>query len=100
FTTAGTAPNNTPPSVSITGPASGAIFTAPASIAVTASALDSDGTIAFVEFFAGNTSIGVDTAAPYGVTWANVPVGTYHVTAVATDSGNASTTSDLVSITV
>ena len=100
FTTAGTAPNNTPPTVSITSPASGATFTAPESIALTASALDSDGTIAFVEFFAGSTSIGVDTAAPYSVTWTNVPAGTYHLTAVATDNGNASTTSDFLSITV
>lgn len=100
FTTAGTAPNNTPPTVSITSPAVGATFTAPASIGVTASAADSDGTIARVEFFAGNTSIGVDTAAPYTVTWTNVPAGTYQLTAVATDNGNAMTTSGMVSITV
>ena len=100
FTTAGTAPNNTPPTVGITSPVAGATFTAPASIAVTASATDSDGTIARVEFFAGNTSIGVDTAAPYSVTWTNVPAGSYQLSAVATDSGNASTTSVTVSITV
>jgi hypothetical protein len=99
FTTAGTPPNQ-PPTVALTSPASGATFTAPATIAVTASALDSDGTIARVEVFAGNTSIGVDTVAPYSVTWTAVPAGTYHLTAVATDSGNASTTSDLLSITV
>ena len=100
FTTAGTAPNNTPPAVSLTSPAAGASFTAPASIAVTATASDSDGTIDRVEFFAGNTSIGVDTTAPYSVNWTNVPAGTYNLTAVATDNGNASTTSGLVSITV
>jgi hypothetical protein len=100
FTTAGTAPNNTPPTVSITTPAAGASFTAPASIGVTASAADSDGTIARVEFFAGNTSIGVDTAAPYSVAWTNVAAGTYQITAVATDNGNASTTSGIVAITV
>ena len=101
FTTAGTAPNNTPPTVSITSPASGATFTAPESIALTASALDSDGTIAFVEFFAGSTwNRRRHRRLRTAPAWTNVPAGTYHFTAVATDSGNASTTSDLLSITV
>ena len=100
FTTAGTAPNNAPPSASITTPSGGASFTAPAAITVTASASDSDGTIEKVEFFSGNTLIGSDTTAPYSITWNNVPAGSYNLTAVATDSGNASTTSGIVSISV
>jgi hypothetical protein len=100
FTTAGTAPNNVPPSVGLTSPANGATFTAPALITVSASAADSDGTIAKVEFYSGNTLIGTDTTSPYSITWSNVPGGTYSLTAVATDSGNATTTSTAVSITV
>lgn len=100
FTTAGIAPNNTPPTVAITGPTAGASFTAPATITLTASASDSDGTIAKVEFFSGNTLIGTATTSPYSVTWSNVLAGTYSLTAVATDSGNASTTSTAVSIDV
>jgi phosphatidylserine/phosphatidylglycerophosphate/cardiolipin synthase-like enzyme len=100
FVTAGTAPNNLPPSVSITSPAAGASFTAPATITVTANATDSDGTIAKVDFFAGNSLIGTDTTSPFSVSWTNVPAGSYSLTAVATDSGNATTTSSAVSITV
>lgn len=100
FTTAGTAPNNTPPTVSISSPAAGATFTAPATIAIAASAADGDGSIAKVEFYAGNTLIGSDTVAPYAIDWSGAGAGSYNLTAVATDNGNASTTSAAVSVTV
>ena len=57
-----TTPTNLPPSVSLTAPAAGSTFTAPANIAVSASASDSDGTIARVDFFAGGTAIGSATS--------------------------------------
>ena len=100
FQTAGAAPGNTPPSVALTMPASGATYTAPATVTVSAAASDSDGTIARVDFYAGSTLIGTDTTAPYNASWTNVAAGTYSLTAVATDDGNASTTSAPVSITV
>ena len=43
------------PSVTLTSPAGGATFTAPGTISLTASASDSDGTIAKVDFYAGST---------------------------------------------
>src|SRR3954468_12579683 len=100
FTTAGTASTNVPPTVSLTGPANGATFTAPANITVAANAADSDGTISKVDFFSGNTLIGTATAAPFSITWTNVAQGNYSLTAVATDSGNATATSSPVSISV
>ena len=100
FTTAGTAPNNMPPTVSLTSPAPNASYSAPATITLAASASDSDGTIARVDFYQGSTLIGSDTSSPYGLTWSNVPAGTYSLTAVATDDGNASTTSAAITITV
>ena len=99
-TTTGSPPPNVPPTVSISSPASGARFTAPATVAVTATASDSDGTIAQVRFFAGSTLIGTATSAPYSVTWSSVPAGTYSLTAVATDNASAATTSGSVTITV
>ena len=93
-------PPNVAPTVSIGTPASGAHFTAPADVTVTASAADSDGTIAKVEFFAGATSIGADTTAPYSVTWSGVAAGTYTLTAVATDNASGAATSNAISITV
>jgi regulation of enolase protein 1 (concanavalin A-like superfamily) len=93
-------PPNTPPSVTLTSPANGAIMTAPATVTLTASASDTDGTIARVDFFAGSTLVGSATAAPYSATWSNLPAGTYSLTASATDNSNATTTSSPVSLTI
>ena len=93
-------PPNQPPTVSLTSPAAGATFTAPATIAFAASASDSDGTIAKVEFFSGTTLLGTDTTAPYQFSWSNVPVGTYVLKAVATDDDGAVTSSSTVTVTV
>jgi hypothetical protein len=91
---------NAPPSVSITNPANNAVFTAPASITIDATATDSDGTISKVEFFQGATLLNTDTAAPYSFSWTNVAAGTYSLTAKATDNNNAVTSSSPVNVTV
>ncbi len=92
--------SNQPPAVSITAPAEGAVFTSPATITVTADASDSDGTVAQVDFYAGATVIGSDTAPPFSVTWNNVAAGNYALTAAATDILGATTSSAPVNITV
>jgi hypothetical protein len=93
-------PANVPPTVSISAPANGATFTAPASVAITASAGDTDGTVSLVEFFQGTTKIGQATSAPYSFTWTNVAAGAYNLTARATDNSGGITTSSVVGITV
>ncbi len=93
-------PPNQAPSVSLSSPASGASFTAPASITVSASASDSDGTVSKVEFYANGSLIGTDTSSSYSVSWNNVAAGTYSLTAKATDNDGATKTSAAVSITV
>ncbi|OON66039.1 hypothetical protein B0919_22645 [Hymenobacter sp. CRA2] len=94
-----TAPN-TPPTVSLTSPTSGATFAAPASITVSANAADANGTVAQVQFFNGSTSLGIDTSSPYSINWTGVAAGTYTITAVATDNAGAATTSAAVTVTV
>ena len=92
---------NTPPTVSLTSPTNGATFTAPASVTLTATATDSDGTISKVEFFQGGTNlIATVTISPYTFNWTNVAAGSYAITAKATDNLNAATTSAPVNITV
>jgi hypothetical protein len=93
------APNQAP-AISLTSPANGATFTAPANISLSATATDSDGTIATVEFYRGSTLIGADTSSPYSVAWNNVAAGTYSLTAIARDDDGATTTSAPVSVTV
>ena len=92
--------NNVAPVVSLTSPAAGATFTAPASITITATATDSDGTVSKVEFFNGSTKLGEDTSSPYSYSWNAVAAGSYSITAKATDNLGATTTSAVVSVTV
>jgi hypothetical protein len=93
-------PANQPPTVAITEPADGMSFTAPATIAVSASASDVEGELARVDFFAGSMAIGTVTTAPYSIAWSEVPEGSYTLTAVAVDADGASTTSAPVVVTV
>jgi regulation of enolase protein 1 (concanavalin A-like superfamily) len=94
------APANQPPVVSLTAPAGGATFTAPATISVTAQASDPENRLARVEFYAGSTRIASVTVAPFKTTWASVAAGTYALTAVAFDLDGGSATSVPVTITV
>ncbi|MDR1995308.1 Ig-like domain-containing protein [Azonexus sp.] len=92
---------NAPPTVSITKPATGANYTAPANMTLVADAAASDGgSISKVEFYNGATRIGTGTAAPYLIAWNNVAAGAYTVTAKAYDDRNATTTSAPIHITV
>ncbi len=94
------APQNVPPTVSIASPANGASFTAPATVPVSVSASDSDGSIAKVELISGRTVVGTLTSAPYDFTLQNLAAGAYTLTARATDNAGAATVSSGVSITV
>ena len=68
--------SNAAPAVTLTSPVSSTVL-APASMALAATASDSDGTVAGVDFYAGTTLLGTDTSSPYSWSWANVPAGTY-----------------------
>jgi uncharacterized protein (DUF1800 family) len=96
----GGTPTNIPPTVSITSPAANATFAPGASIEIVASAADSDGTVAKVEFYAGSTKVGTATASPWKATWANVAAGNYTLKAIATDDKGATKTSATVAIAV
>ncbi|WP_210503403.1 OmpL47-type beta-barrel domain-containing protein [Nocardioides xinjiangensis] len=89
------------PVVAITSPADGEKFDPGAAVTLTADASDADGSVAKVEFFAGDTKIGEDTTAPYTVTWtAPAAEGLYDLTAKATDDAGNTTTSRLVQVQV
>lgn len=92
--------SNQPPAVSLTAPASGAMFTAPAAISLSATASDVDGTISQVDFYANGVLIRTDTSSPYSFSWTNVSAGNYSLTAVARDNAGATTVSSTRDITV
>ncbi|HEV7926406.1 MAG TPA: Ig-like domain-containing protein, partial [Verrucomicrobiae bacterium] len=110
-----------PPIVRITSPANHSVFEAPVNIELFAYATDLEGTVSNVQFFAGSNSLGfglpvlVHGPVSPGPVWTNPPVvplstfellwtnpvpDSYVLTAVATFSTGASTTSAPVDITV
>lgn len=91
---------NRPPTVSITAPVNGQNFTTPANITIKTNAADSDGTIAKVDFYNGDTLLGSVTEAPFNFTITNAALGTYSITAVATDDGGKYARSTAVTFTV
>ena len=93
---------NQPPTVALTSPTNNASFTAPATITLTATASDTDGSISKVEFYQGANLIGTDTngAGGWSVSWTSVPAGNYTLTAKAFDNTGANTASLAVSVSV
>ncbi len=86
------------PTVSWTTPAAGSIYSYPADITLTANATDSDGTITKVEFYQGQTLIGVATKAPYSVVWEDAASGDYTLTARAIDNLSGSAVSSALPV--
>ena len=91
---------NSLPAVTLTQPADGATFSAPATVNLSATASDTDGTVTKIEFFNGTTKLGEDTTAPYSFAWSGVPAGSYTLTARATDDVGGTATSAASRITV
>lgn len=80
---------NAAPAVALGTPESNTGFVAPASITLSATASDTDGSIAKVEFFNGTTKLGEVTSPPYRLTVHNVGVGSHAMSAMATDNAGA-----------
>ena len=91
---------NTPPTVAITAPGDNSQFQTGATITISATATDANGSVAKVEFFYGTTKIGEDLTVPYSFTWTNPPIGNHSITAKATDNQNSVATSSAMDITV
>ena len=88
------------PTVTLTSPTDGASYAPPGTISLTATANDPDGSVARVDFFAGDTKLGEDASAPYQFTWSGATSGTYSLTAVAVDNSGRATLSGIANITV
>lgn len=102
---------NLPPQVRILKPHNGDSFGSDANIEIVAEAIDLDGWVPTVEFFANNRKIGEQTInfivepppgqrQEFSMIWSNVPPGHYVLTTRATDSLGATSWSAPVLITV
>lgn len=96
-----TATTATVPVVSLTSPANGATFAAPASITATAQASEPGGAInSVVLFLVGSDSPKTVYTAPYSATWQSMPAGSYAMYALATDKAGITTKSAPINITI
>src|SRR5436190_2160446 len=96
----GPPPDTTPPTVSITSPASGQ--TVSGTTSVTANAADNVG-VAGVQFLLDGANLGAeDTSAPYSVSWDTTTASnaSHTLTARARDAAGNATTSSAVTVTV
>ena len=86
---------NNPPSVSIVSPANDSTFIIPTTVPLSATAADTDGSIAGVSFYANGTLLGpgAGSGGTYTFEWPATTAGVYSVTAVATDNTGLTRTS-------
>jgi hypothetical protein len=93
--------NNKYPTVRIISPLDKSIFNESNNITISAEAEDPDGIVSKVEFLYEDTiSINEVFAPPWSIIWDSVPIGRYHLRAVATDDEGAKAYSAKIGITV
>nr|MCU0340086.1 Ig-like domain-containing protein [Spirosomataceae bacterium] len=86
------------PQTTITFPAQNASYNEGTDLTLTASASDSDGSVAKVEFFANGVKLGEDLTAPYEYQWINILPKDYQLITKATDNRGNVTTSEIVNV--
>ena len=91
---------NALPSVTLSSPATNASFAAPGTVPFRVTTADTDGTIAKVAYYNGATAVASSTASPFSATWSNASVGTYSITARATDNKGGVSTSAPITVIV
>jgi hypothetical protein len=80
------APTNTPPSIELTSPAPNAVFPAPATIELTATATDPDGSVVRVDFLLNGALAASTTTNPFSTTITLPAADASTVTAIAHDN--------------
>jgi len=81
---------NTPPTVTLTSPASGATFAQGAAVNLAATASDANGSVIRVEFRVDGTLVNSDTTAPYSFSATGLASGNHTAQATAFDNGTPS----------
>jgi hypothetical protein len=89
-----------PPAVSLTSPADGSTYAAPASVSLAASVTPNGHSITKVQFYNGTSLVNEDSASPYSFVWTNVTIGSYSLFARAIYDSGASVDSSAVNVVV
>jgi hypothetical protein len=93
-------PTNLMPTIALTNPVNGAIFTTDQTIPIQASVTDVDSYIARVEFRLNGALFGVRTNAPFQLSLRNAPPGRHSFQAIAHDDDGGVSASEVVSVIV
>lgn len=88
------------PVVTLTTPANGTSYTAPASINLAASVIANGHTITKVQFFSGTVLLAETATAPYSFAWGNVGAGNYSLSARAVYDAGSTVVSSSASVAV
>jgi len=91
--------SNQAPSVSLTSPSAGEVITVGDSVVLAATAADSDGTVARVEFYIAGALVNTVTNSPYSATW-SATEGSHVVSVLAYDDKGLVSQEDTVAIQV
>jgi len=78
------------PTITLVSPGDNANYLQGTNIPLSASALDSDGSIRQVEFYDNGDLLGTDTSSPYSLNWSDAPIGSHDIHAVAFDNDGLS----------
>lgn len=84
-----------PPTVTITSPTNGAVFSEPANVTIDATASGSGGTVTNVQILVGADVLSNQTTEPFTATTNNLPAGSYTLSAVAADDGGLKATNSI-----
>jgi plastocyanin len=90
---------NIPPQVALLSPTDLSTFTAPANVTLSATASDSDGTVASVHFFTGSTFLGSIASQPYDLP-VTLAAGWHQITVRAIDNLGRSNSTSVVNLLV
>jgi plastocyanin len=77
---------NVPPTVSITNPVAGTVFSEPANVTIQVTATNSAGTVTNVQFLVGSTVLTNEAAPPFSAITDNLAAGSYMLSAIASDN--------------
>ena len=93
-------PTNNSPAITLTSPANGSAYVAPATINLAASVTANGHAITQVQFYNGATLLGSVASAPYTWSWNNVSVGNYSLSAKAVYDSGSTVASASANVTV
>ncbi|HEX2271192.1 MAG TPA: Ig-like domain-containing protein, partial [Pyrinomonadaceae bacterium] len=88
------------PNVGFVPSTEGSLWQAGQVVSIQAEALDTDGQIKSVSFYAGGKLLGTDDTAPYTFQWSGAPVGAHRIRAVALDNEQRQTITDTTVVVV